>query len=71
MWGMETCRCGREHTDRSIHLKKEFERQEGSLDEDVKQFFKLFGLDEDVKQFFKLFEESTFEGSRAAARKMI
>jgi hypothetical protein len=27
-------------------------------------------LDEDMKRFFKLFEESTFEGSRAAARKM-
>jgi hypothetical protein len=27
-------------------------------------------LDEDMKQFFKLFQESTFEGSEAAARKM-
>jgi hypothetical protein len=27
-------------------------------------------LDEDMKRFFNLFQESTFEGSRAAARKM-
>jgi hypothetical protein len=28
------------------------------------------GLDEDMKRFFKLFEESTFEGSQAAAQEM-
>jgi hypothetical protein len=27
-------------------------------------------LDEDMKRFFRLFQESTFEGSQAAARKM-
>jgi hypothetical protein len=46
-----------DHTRQSIDLKERFERQERSLDEDVKQFFKLF-------------EESTFEGSQVAARKM-
>jgi hypothetical protein len=45
------------HTSRSTKLKEHFERLEHSLDEDDKRFFKLF-------------EESTFEGSRAAARKM-
>jgi hypothetical protein len=45
------------HTCRSIGRKEEFEKQERSLDEDLKRFFKLF-------------EESTFEGSRAAARKI-
>jgi hypothetical protein len=45
------------HTSRQRGLKAEFEKQEHSLDVDVKLFFKLF-------------EESTFEGSRAAARKM-
>ncbi len=42
---------------RSITLKK--------VIEDIKH-----NLDEDGKQFFKLFEESTLKGSRAAARKM-
>jgi hypothetical protein len=45
------------HTSRSLDSNERFERQERSLDEDDKRFFKLF-------------EESTFEGSRAAARKM-
>jgi hypothetical protein len=45
------------HTIRSIHMKELFERQESCLDEEDKRFFKLF-------------EESTFEGSRAAAGKM-
>jgi hypothetical protein len=47
------------HTDRSIELKEQFETGERSLD----------GY-EDGKRFFKLFEESTFEGSRAAALEM-
>jgi hypothetical protein len=46
-----------EHKDRCIELKYNFEREKR-------------GFDEDGKRFFKLFEESTFEGSRAAARKM-
>jgi hypothetical protein len=45
------------HTSLSIRFKEAFETEERSLDEDMKLFFKLF-------------EESTFEGSRAAARKM-
>jgi ankyrin repeat protein len=45
------------HTRRSIGSKEEFEEEQRSLNEDTKRFFKLF-------------EESTFEGSRAAARKM-
>jgi hypothetical protein len=45
------------HTKQSIDLKQTLE---------VGQSF----LDEDGKRFFKLFEESTFEGSQAAARKM-
>jgi hypothetical protein len=45
------------HTSRSIALKESFEIAERSLDVDGKLFFKLF-------------EESTFEGSRAAAQKM-
>jgi hypothetical protein len=45
------------HTYRSINLKEFFEEEERSFDEEDKRFFKLF-------------EESTFEGSRAAARKM-
>jgi hypothetical protein len=45
------------HTRLPIRLKEQFERGQRSLDEDDKRFFKLF-------------EESTFEGSRAAARKM-
>jgi hypothetical protein len=45
------------HTSHSIHLKEQFESEERSFDEDVKRFFKLF-------------EESTFEGSQAAAQKM-
>jgi hypothetical protein len=46
-----------EHTSRYMDLKKAFEGGERSLEESDKRFFKLF-------------EESTFEGSRAAARKM-
>jgi hypothetical protein len=45
------------HTSRFIRFKEQFEKQECSLPEDIKQFFKLF-------------QESTFEGSQAAARKM-
>jgi hypothetical protein len=45
------------HVSRSIILKEAFEEGERRLDEEDKRFFKLF-------------EESTFEGSRAAARKM-
>jgi hypothetical protein len=45
------------HTNLSIRLKERFETEERNLDEDMKLFFKLF-------------EESTFEGSQAAARKM-
>jgi hypothetical protein len=44
------------HTSRFIALKEQFEGGQRSLPEEVKQFFKLF-------------EESTFEGSQAAARK--
>jgi hypothetical protein len=47
------------HTNRSNALKEQFELVERSLDEN-----------EDCKRFFKLFQESTFEGSQAAARKM-
>jgi hypothetical protein len=46
-----------QHTSLSVNLKEVIERNEGSLTEDTKRFFKLF-------------EESTFEGSRAAAQKM-
>jgi hypothetical protein len=45
------------HTSKTTDSKERFEREERSLDEDDKRFFKLF-------------EESTFEGSRVAARKM-
>jgi hypothetical protein len=45
------------HISLSIAVKEQFERQELSLDEDGKRFYKLF-------------EESTSEGSQAAARKM-
>jgi hypothetical protein len=45
------------HTSRSVQLNEEFERAERNLDKDDKRFFKLF-------------QESTFEGSRAAAQKM-
>jgi hypothetical protein len=45
------------HTRRFIAVKEHFEGGERSLTEDIKQFFKLF-------------QESTFEGSQAAARKM-
>jgi hemerythrin len=47
------------HTERSIVLKEIFERGERSLGEDL-----------DLKRFFELFDESTVEGSQAAARKM-
>jgi hypothetical protein len=46
-----------EHMRRSIELKEIFEASKRSLDEDGKRFYKLF-------------EESTFEGSRAAALEM-
>jgi hypothetical protein len=45
------------HTSRSTESKEQFEMLERSFDEDVKRFFKLF-------------EDSTFEGSRAAALEM-
>jgi hypothetical protein len=45
------------HTDRAIEFKQQFESEKHSLDEDVMKFFKLF-------------EESTFEGSGAAALEM-
>jgi hypothetical protein len=45
------------HTRRFMDVKEAFERGERNLDDDMKRFFKLF-------------EESTFEGSQAAARKM-
>jgi hypothetical protein len=45
------------HISRSNLLKEQAERNKRTLDEEGKRFFKLF-------------EESTFEGSRAAARKM-
>jgi hypothetical protein len=45
------------HTSRSVKLKGEFERLDGCLDGDDKRFFKLF-------------QESTFEGSKAAAQNM-
>jgi hypothetical protein len=45
------------HTSRSVARKEAFEIQESNLTEDMKRFLKLF-------------EESTFEGSRAAAQKM-
>jgi hypothetical protein len=48
-----------DHTSRSIQSKEAFESAEGILYED-----------EDAKRFFKLFQESTEDGSRAAARKM-
>jgi hypothetical protein len=47
-----------DHTRRSVAAKEHFEREKRSLGEGGKRFFKLFG-------------ESTFEGSRAAARKMM
>jgi hypothetical protein len=45
------------HTSQQIELKEYFELEEGKLHEYLTQFFKLF-------------TESTFEGSRAAAREM-
>jgi hypothetical protein len=45
------------HTRRQREWKEGFEREQRNLDEGKKRFFKLF-------------EESTFEGSRAAAQKM-
>jgi hypothetical protein len=45
------------HTSRYITLREDFATTEGRLDEGEKRFFKLF-------------QESTFEGSRAAAQKM-
>jgi hypothetical protein len=47
------------HTKKSIHLRESFE--------ELDQIITKHG---DVKQFFKLFQESTFEGSRAAALEM-
>jgi hypothetical protein len=46
------------HKSQSSMVKKEFETAE-------------LCLNEDGKQFFKLFQESTFEGSRAAALEMM
>jgi hypothetical protein len=46
-----------EHINRSNAFKERFESAERSLYEGMKQFFKLF-------------EESTLEGSQAAAQKM-
>jgi hypothetical protein len=46
-----------DHVRQSIDLKERFEEEERSLTEGMKQFFKLF-------------QESTFEGSRAAALEM-
>jgi hypothetical protein len=46
------------HMSRSIEMKEFFETGEDSLDEDGKQFFKLF-------------QESSFEGSQAAALEMM
>jgi hypothetical protein len=46
-----------EHTSQSILVKQAFETEER-------------GRNEEMKLFFKLFEESTFEASRGAARKM-
>jgi hypothetical protein len=46
-----------DHTNRSNYMQRLFEESERSFDEDDKRFFKLF-------------QESTFQGSRAAARKM-
>jgi hypothetical protein len=46
------------HTRLSNNLKEQFERNEQER------------LDEDGKRFFKLFQESTFEGSQAAALEM-
>jgi uncharacterized phage-like protein YoqJ len=46
-----------DHTNRQIELNQRFERDQ--------QF-----LDENTKQFFKLFTESTFEGSQSAAVEM-
>jgi hypothetical protein len=45
------------HMEQSMALKEEIEEERRNLDEDGKRFFKLF-------------EESTLEGSQAAARKM-
>jgi hypothetical protein len=45
------------HTDRSTFFKEQFERNECTLDKDMKEFFKLF-------------KESTLEGSQAAAQEM-
>jgi hypothetical protein len=45
------------HTMRSNQLKEKFEKPERLMDEHARRFFKLF-------------QESTFEGSQAAARKM-
>jgi ankyrin repeat protein len=47
-----------------IHASRR--RQTKTIFEEMEQQ----SLDEDDKQFFKLFKESTFEGSRAAAQKM-
>jgi hypothetical protein len=46
-----------DHMNREIERKEDFDRKERILTEDMKQFLKLF-------------QESTFEGSRAAALKM-
>jgi hypothetical protein len=41
-----------------------------SLNSDIQKKFESYNLDEDAKRFFRLFQESTFEGSQAAARQM-
>jgi hypothetical protein len=56
-WVMGTCRCGMTCILGDLDLKEKIEIEEQSLGEDAKRFFKLF-------------TESTFEGSRAAAKKM-
>jgi CRISPR/Cas system-associated endoribonuclease Cas2 len=48
---------------RNIHTRRQIEGREVYEGEER-------GLDEGKKRFFKLFQESTFEGSRAAAQKM-
>jgi hypothetical protein len=48
------------HTSQAIQMNERFENERDIIDED----------EEDLKQFFKLFQESTFEGSWAAALEM-
>jgi hypothetical protein len=55
------------HGDMQVRISAHLEQSTTSKKaiEDIRR-----GLDEDEKRFFSLFEESTFEGSQAAARKM-